>query len=81
MYGKKFRRMGMLTWVALAIYLRAWLGAVCLRGRYCRDLVAVFVALLIASFAKFVLAAVLLRGRDWNLYVMFIYCVGWDWWV
>ena len=67
MYGEKFRRMGMLTWVALAIYLRAWLGAVFLKGRYCGDSVAVFVALLIASFAKFFLAAVLLRCRDWNL--------------
>ena len=67
MYGEKFRCMGMLTWVALAIFLRAWLWAVCLKGRYCGDSVAVFVALFIASFAKFILAAVLLRGRDGNL--------------
>ena len=56
----------MLTWVALAIYLRAWLGGVCLKGRYCGDSVSVFVALLIASFSDFFLAAVLLRGRGWD---------------
>ena len=57
----------MLTWVALAIYLRACLGAVCLKIRYCGDSVAVLIALLIASFANFILAAVLLRGRYWDL--------------
>ena len=57
----------MLTWVALAIYLRVCLGAVCLKIRYCGDSVAVLIALLIASFANFILAAVLLRGRYWDL--------------
>ena len=63
MYGEKFRRMRMLTWVALAVYLRVCLGAVCWKVRYCGDFVAVFIVLLIAIFADFILAAVLLRGR------------------